>query len=182
MKRARATSLDFVDNPYIKPRNKTWRLDPPASFQARVSPPPVHKDQEDGQDKRPAATTAAVEAGAVDINDHVAFFSQKLLAFTSPEISGVPRLAHRDWLDLYERNQDDGGHHFVIHQHDHPVAGTHYDLRLQCNATSSISFAIMYGLPGDPNSRHLNRNAAETRVHNLWVCPSHIRGQHSLNG
>ena len=27
----------------------------------------------------------------------------------------------------------------------------------------------MYGLPGDPNSRRLNRNATETRVHNLWV-------------
>lgn len=26
----------------------------------------------------------------------------------------------------------------------------------------------MYGLPGDPNSRRLNRNATETRVHNLW--------------
>ncbi|KAK7885711.1 hypothetical protein LTR67_010063 [Exophiala xenobiotica] len=26
----------------------------------------------------------------------------------------------------------------------------------------------MYGLPGDPNSRKLNRNATETRVHNLW--------------
>ncbi|KAG6015763.1 hypothetical protein E4U54_003024 [Claviceps lovelessii] len=26
----------------------------------------------------------------------------------------------------------------------------------------------MYGLPGDPNSSRLNRNAAETRVHSLW--------------
>ena len=26
----------------------------------------------------------------------------------------------------------------------------------------------MYGLPGDPNSRRLNRNATETRVHCLW--------------
>ncbi|OAG42645.1 hypothetical protein AYO21_03230 [Fonsecaea monophora] len=26
----------------------------------------------------------------------------------------------------------------------------------------------MYGLPGDPNSTRLNRNATETRVHNLW--------------
>ena len=26
----------------------------------------------------------------------------------------------------------------------------------------------MYGLPGDPNSRRLNRNATETRVHNVW--------------
>ncbi|KAH8899382.1 hypothetical protein GQ53DRAFT_741506 [Thozetella sp. PMI_491] len=26
----------------------------------------------------------------------------------------------------------------------------------------------MYGLPGDPNSQRLNRNAAETRIHTLW--------------
>ncbi|KAM0556774.1 hypothetical protein ACHAPJ_005834 [Fusarium lateritium] len=45
---------------------------------------------------------------------------------------------------------------------------THYDLRLQINETSSASWAIMYGLPGDPNSVRLNRNAAETRIHCLW--------------
>jgi hypothetical protein len=27
----------------------------------------------------------------------------------------------------------------------------------------------MYGLPGDPNSKRLNRNATETRIHCLWV-------------
>ena len=65
---------------------------------------------------------------------------------------------------------DGGGKHFVIHQHDHPVAGLHYDLRLQINGTSSVSWAIMYGLPGDPNSKaRVNRNATETRVHCLWV-------------
>lgn len=32
----------------------------------------------------------------------------------------------------------------------------------------SISFANMYSLPGDPDSRRLNRNAVETRVHCLW--------------
>ena len=61
-------------------------------------------------------------------------------------------------------------HEYCYELADFPtaVAGTHYDLRLQCNPTSSISFAIMYGLPGDPNSRRLNRNATETRVHCLW--------------
>jgi len=51
----------------------------------------------------------------------------------------------------------------------HPVAGVHYDLRLQISQTSSVSWACMYGLPGNPNSRRLNRNATETRVHNVWV-------------
>lgn len=31
----------------------------------------------------------------------------------------------------------------------------------------------MYGLPGDPNSKRLNRNATETRVHCLWVTSIH---------
>jgi hypothetical protein len=116
----------------------------------------------------PEVTTAAVEAGKVDVEDHVSFFSEKLLLARRLSVSGRPQLDHTQWLNLYKRNLTDEGHHFVVHQHDHPVAGTHYDLRLQINATSSISFAIMYGLPGDPNSKRLNRNATETRVHCLW--------------
>jgi hypothetical protein len=116
----------------------------------------------------PQVKTAAVEAGRVDVEDHVSFFSEKLLAARRLSELGRPQLDHTQWLNLYQCNLTDEGHHFVVHQHDHPVAGTHYDLRLQINATSSISFAIMYGLPGDPNSKRLNRNATETRVHCLW--------------
>lgn len=75
-----------------------------------------------------------------------------------------------EWKDLYSRNEHPHGRHFVIHQHDHPVAGPHYDLRLQFSESSSLSWAIMYGLPGHPNSQRPNRNATETRVHRLWVC------------
>lgn len=58
----------------------------------------------------------------------------------------------------------------MIHQHDHPIAGPHYDLRLQFSDTSSVSWSVMYGVPGDPNGgRRVNRNAIETRVHCLWV-------------
>lgn len=80
-----------------------------------------------------------------------------------------PLLSIDRFADLFRRNQIPHGHHFVIHQHDHPVAGLHYDLRLQISESSSVSFAIMYGLPGNPNSKRLNRNATEARVHNLWV-------------
>lgn len=45
----------------------------------------------------------------------------------------------------------------------------HYDLRLQFSETSTVSFAVPYGLPGNPNSIRPNRMAIETRVHNLWV-------------
>lgn len=115
------------------------------------------------------STAAAIEAGESTIQDPVSFYSAHLLSSIRPPDLQSPRISHADWLLLYTRNAGSkNGCHFVVHQHDHPVAGTHYDLRLQCNETSSISFAIMYGLPGDPNSRRLNRNATETRVHCLW--------------
>ncbi|KZF26222.1 hypothetical protein L228DRAFT_279457 [Xylona heveae TC161] len=118
----------------------------------------------------PVIDTAAVEAGQVQIRDHLKFFSEHLAQACRPVVAEkpVPRLSIADFKDLYLRNQHEHGCHFVIHQHDHPVAGVHYDLRLQVSETSSISFAIMYGLPGNPNSKRLNRNATETRVHNLW--------------
>lgn len=145
----------------------------PVSLNRSVSPPPFDPNRAIRHKSNPLtlpskSDTAQVEAGEVEIDDHVSFFSSKLLVATRPPVDHQPRLSHSEWLALYHRNLNNRGHHFVVHQHDHPIAGTHYDLRLQCNATSSISFAIMYGLPGDPNSRKLNRNATETRVHNLW--------------
>ena len=192
----RANALDVVGNPFVKLHNKSWTVKPPASLTARVSPPRSRRStkkvdhhecakpdslegvaNEPGLEAGAAAdtvydggpTTAAVEAGDVGLDDPVAFFSSKLLQSARPEVAGVPRISHSDWLDLYQSNRNPHGRHFVIHQHDHPMAGMHYDLRLQCNESSSISWACMYGLPGDPNSRRLNRNVTETRVHNLWV-------------
>ena len=145
----------------------------PASLNRSVSPPPfnlhrVRKPTSEAENSTVKSDTARIEAGEVEITDHVSFFSTKLLTATRPPSENQPRLPHPAWLALYHRNLHDQGHHFIVHQHDHPIAGTHYDLRLQCNSNSSISFAIPYGLPGDPNSRRLNRNAIETRVHNLW--------------
>ncbi|KAL7779570.1 hypothetical protein CFE70_009074 [Pyrenophora teres f. teres 0-1] len=48
------------------------------------------------------------------------------------------------------------------------IPRVHYDLRLQFSGTSSLSFAIPKGLPGDPNSKSISRLAIETRVHNYW--------------
>ncbi|KEF53822.1 uncharacterized protein A1O9_10223 [Exophiala aquamarina CBS 119918] len=164
-----------IENPFVKRRNKSWELTAPDSLNRGVSPPPrarpKHRIDTTASPRRFVPTksaTAAVEAGEVEVEDPVSFFSTKLLNARLPDSVNRPRLAHQAWLDLYQRNLNDRGHHFVIHQHDHPIAGTHYDLRLQCNASSSISFAIMYGLPGDPNSVRQNRNATETRVHNVW--------------
>ena len=115
---------------------------------------------------------SAIEAGEAKIRDHLIYFSQQLHALVRPQLlatNASPRLPIAKFRDLYKRNQHAHGRHFVIHQHDHPVAGMHYDLRLQISECSSISFAIMYGLPGNVGSKRLNRNATETRVHNLWV-------------
>lgn len=65
------------------------------------------------------------------------------------------------FVGLYRRNLTPNGHHFVVHQYDHPIAGLHYDLHHQISESSSSSFAIMYRLLGNPNSRRLYRNSTE---------------------
>ena len=155
---------------------------PPQSLRASISPPPSRARKYTLQPtellierKRPssifrseptAPSSAAVEAGETHICNHFEYFSSHISSSAKPSAL----LSIRSFKDLYQRNQHKDGRHWVIHQHNHPVAGVHYDLRLQINETSSISWAIMYGLPGDCNSRRLNRNATETRVHNVWVC------------
>lgn len=143
---------------------------PPTSLQAPISPPGLSRSRPNRHnvDRSNAPTPASIEAGEIQIQDHLSYFSTHLARAVRPEDPG-PRLSIPEFVKLYERNYHPHGRHFVVHQHDHPVAGVHYDLRLQISETSSISFAIMYGLPGNPNSRRLNRNATETRVHCLWV-------------
>ena len=96
----------------------------PTSLRRGVSPPPkrqqVDRVEAIGVVDPP---TAAVEAGEATVEDHVAFFSLKLLAARLPSTSGTSRILHKDWLDLYTRNLNEKGHHFVVHQHDHPIAG-----------------------------------------------------------
>ena len=111
---------------------------------------------------------AAVEAGKVNICDHLSYFSSHLSRASRPAIASIPRIPIDEFIRLYKRSRSSAGHHFVIHQHDHPVSGVHYDLRLQFSESSSVSFAVPYGMPGDPNSRRQLRMAIETRVHNLW--------------
>lgn len=177
-----------IENPFVKPQNREWSISL-QSLSDRVSPPPLQRKKRryspcsddyfqerhitDVRDAKPSPyNLAAVEAGKEKVDDHLEVFSARLGGVTRPQVPSVPRMTHDSWVDVYQRNQHDHGRHFVIHQHDHPIAGPHYDLRLQFSRTSSLSFAIMYGLPGNPNSRRLNRNATETRVHNLWVCSS----------
>ena len=147
----------------------------PLSLVAPVSPPlaKVRLARKIGRQAQSEVLSsvkqAAVEADRVKIRDHLAYFSQRLKSYELPLSSSNPRLSLSTFQHLFRRSQHPNGRHFVIHQHDHPVAGTHYDLRLQINETSSVSWAIMHGLPGNPASRRGNRNATETRIHCLWV-------------
>lgn len=139
-------SPGLIPNPFIKKRNLEWTIDSPS-----LSQPPA---------------TADIESGSASIDDHLSYFKHLL----SKHIITPSPLSIASYASLYTANAGSNhGAHFVIHQHDHPIAGTHYDLRLQINESSSVSWAIMYGLPGDPNSIRLNRNATETRIHCLWV-------------
>ncbi|KAF4549680.1 Hypothetical protein D9617_20g027360 [Elsinoe fawcettii] len=147
-------------------------VEQPRSLKRKVSPPPVRKVSENAgprdSESRPTPLPAAVEAGQADVRDHVQYWCEELRRAQRPSLKQEPRLSLQAYRHLYERNQDANGHHFVIHQHDHPVSGVHYDLRLQFSKTSSLSFSIPYGVPGHPNSIRPNRMAIETRVHNVW--------------
>ncbi|KAI0908477.1 DNA polymerase ligase-domain-containing protein, partial [Ustulina deusta] len=167
----RSRSPELVPNPFIKKRNLEWSIDITGLPHDAASSSSSDEDEEPShrQDEE-QPTASAIEAGKAGIQDHLNYFSA-LLAKTSlsPFPSDTPHLSVEGYRKLYEVNAGSSrGAHFIIHQHDHPIAGTHYDLRLQINETSSASWAIMYGLPGDPNSFRLNRNATETRIHCLW--------------
>ncbi|KAM0288079.1 hypothetical protein ACHAQH_000147 [Verticillium albo-atrum] len=158
----RPPSPGLISNPFIKKRNLGWALDVPARHFA--SP------EAQAEPHSPLPTAAAIESGSATITDHAAHFSALLASATlNPYPSTSPRLSIPAYRELYDScSGSSHGAHFVIHQHDHPIAGTHYDLRLQINGSSSASWAVMYGMPGDANSTRLSRNATETRVHCLW--------------
>ncbi|KFA65754.1 hypothetical protein S40285_04899 [Stachybotrys chlorohalonatus IBT 40285] len=176
----RPGSPRLIANPFLKKRNLGWTLEPPSSVDSSSSSNHHHPHNNQAKSEvTPSAsstarkysssgdniTTAAIEAGDAHIPDHLAHFTTHLSSHLRPPAL----LPVSSYASLYQFNAGSAsGAHFVIHQHDHPVAGTHYDLRLQINETSSVSWAIMYGLPGDPNSTRLTRNATETRIHCLW--------------
>ncbi|KAF2454294.1 hypothetical protein BDY21DRAFT_387663 [Lineolata rhizophorae] len=133
-------------------------------------------------DRKQQNTAAAeIEAGRAKIDDYLGYFTRHLATISRSTPPNEPRLSIEGFAQLYLSNQNRHGHHFIIHQHNHPVAGLHYniretpynqlnvdDLRLQFSETSSVSFSVPYGLPGNPNSLRPGRVAVETRVHTMW--------------
>ncbi|KAH7126708.1 DNA polymerase ligase-domain-containing protein [Dendryphion nanum] len=154
-------------------------MDTPSSLIRDISPPTISKRRklsiarDCSKARKPVSpgiepTLAAVGAEKAKVDDHVSYFKKHLSRFFRPSLDVSPRLSISQFVDLYTSNLHPHGQHFVIHQHNHPIAGLHYDLRLQFSKTSSLSFAIPNGMPGHPNSNSLGRIAIETRVHNLW--------------
>ncbi|KAF9875676.1 DnaJ domain-containing protein [Colletotrichum karsti] len=164
----RPRSPDLIPNPFIKKRNLEWSLDVPHADDEEEEEEEVTPAR--SSDRPGPSLSATLESGAATHPDPAAHFFSHLARHTlSPYPASAARLADGGLEALFESNAGRrGGAHFVVHQHDHPVAGPHYDLRLQVNERSSVSWAVMYGLPGDANSKRLNRNATETRVHCLW--------------
>ncbi|KAF2440339.1 hypothetical protein P171DRAFT_499674 [Karstenula rhodostoma CBS 690.94] len=140
----------------------------PSTLTRDISPPPRQRKRRKEAGAVPPPMLAAVGAGRTRIEQHLEYFKERLSKVCRPVEEGVPRILTEDWTRLYQRNEHEHGNHFVVHQHNHPVSGVHYDLRLQFSGTSSMSFAVPKGLPGNPNSKSLGRMAIETRVHNLW--------------
>lgn len=98
------------------------------SLKRSISPPLVLRNLKKAKDESNDAdepTLAAVEAGHAVIQDHLQYFRTKLAQLCRPGGENVPRLSMDAFAGLYLRNQTPHGRHFVIHQHQHPVAGIH---------------------------------------------------------
>ncbi|RGP64083.1 ABC1 containing [Fusarium sporotrichioides] len=112
----RPPSPGLTPNPFIKKRNLGWSLDSISSSKSK------------------SPTTADTESGSAAVDDHLSHFKNHLSKYViSPAAVSIP-----EYTSLHTTNAGSPqGAHFVIHQHDHPIAGTHYDVRLQINETSS---------------------------------------------
>ncbi|KAK1142832.1 hypothetical protein N8T08_007266 [Aspergillus melleus] len=139
------------DSPPISPPQKSRDIQL-STLYAPVSPPLKPSKEHKSADRRPitikgstssarvdpnSPNLAAIEAGQVQVSDHLSIFSSRLGEAVRSTEASTPQIPIPEWVDLYRRNQHTEGRHFVIHQHDHPIAGPHYDLRLQFSDSSS---------------------------------------------
>ena len=138
------------------------RTSPPTSLEAPISPPPTRsaKCRKTHEDHEPSAPNlAAIEAGERIIDDHLAVFSEQLSRHIRPLNIGPRGLLPIDeFRDLYARNQRRDGRHFVVHQHDHPVAGMSFNSLVKSILAISI-FWFFWACPSaySKNSRNVKR-------------------------
>jgi hypothetical protein len=84
------------------------------------SPPPQSQD-----DAITSPSLAAVEAGRARVENHLEYFVEHLSESSKDMNEDVPRIDINKWADMYAQNDHEHGHHFVVHQHNHPVSGVH---------------------------------------------------------
>ena len=121
-------------------------MDGPASLSREISPPPLKPSRSRETTakssiagKTPAA--ADIEAGNSVIRDHPVYFSALFRKVLRPQAGNSPRLSIENFVGLYRKNQNENGRHFVIHQHNHPIAGLHCKLStLQSRRILLISY------------------------------------------
>ena len=119
------TATDDDDN-QLSFHPKEFQHPPLTSLEAPISPPPSNRRRlsSDSQ-KIPTAAKrspdlAALQAGEVTIQNHLEYLSEHLSRYVRRE----GRLMEMEtWKELYRRNCHAEGRHFVVHQHDHPIAG-----------------------------------------------------------
>lgn len=116
------------------------RSSPPTSLEAPISPPPLKRRKTaldsttdlspslENDDSKSLSSLAAIEAGEARIEDHLLYFSELLSRYVREPRGGLECekrevMGFDKWMDLYRRNEHLRGRHFVVHQHDHPVAG-----------------------------------------------------------
>lgn len=116
----------------------------PLTLKRDISPPPLRKGSTvqttNGDERRKGSladysrhddeqktvssagpSLAAIEAGQVEIRNHLDYFTSHFKQVLRP--ATTPRLDINEFNQLYHRNQNAYGRHFVVHQHDHPVSG-----------------------------------------------------------
>ncbi|KAK3394332.1 hypothetical protein B0H63DRAFT_43053 [Podospora didyma] len=146
------------DNPWSKKH----------SLERRTSPPSLTRQRTQGQavdDTRTAQ--GAPRSVATNYSERFGRQLAEAVVRREPYPQG-PRLSIPAYKALFNSAfGNPRGAHFVIQQYDHPNDGAHYALRLQINPTSSVCWAIKFGLPGNPDSVRPSRPAIESRVHPL---------------
>ena len=120
-----ASDVDFAElihnHPSTPPNSLGAPISPPPSKRRKLSSIPITTSELPKPEPDKSSSLAAVESGEAHVKDHLEYFSRQLSRCIREPMSGL--LGVEAWKDLYKRNCHSQGRHFVVHQHDHPVAG-----------------------------------------------------------
>jgi hypothetical protein len=115
-------------------------MDAPSSLMRDASPPRTGKRRKTCDYLSPIRanlpspginpTSVVIAAGKVKIDDRLTHFTSHLAKAARSTVPETPRLSSKAYSTLYDSNQHQHRNYFVIHQHSHPRAVFHYDLRL----------------------------------------------------